>query len=216
MKKMLYIGCSGLARSGKNLYGDIALNILKYNGYNPMTFALADELKYDCEDFLRDVCDVDAWTEDTKIKESFRPFLVWLGCFQRSRKPDYWIKRLEDTIEQKLKCNVYIVTDIRFKNEADWIHSKEGHLIHISKYLKTSSDGGRTWERKFKSPPNKEEELNDPIVKAISDFKIEWEDLSHNDTVKFDRNDLINNSYLKEQVFNSLKAYPDFKDIKMF
>ena len=51
----LYIGVSGFARSGKNLFCDIAQKVLKekYN-LTSKTYALAYFLKKDCEPFIQE------------------------------------------------------------------------------------------------------------------------------------------------------------------
>ena len=49
------LGISGVARSGKNLFADIAGNVLKEK-YNKTckSFALAYYLKKDCEEFIKE------------------------------------------------------------------------------------------------------------------------------------------------------------------
>jgi hypothetical protein len=209
----LYIGISGFARSGKDLCGKIISNFLEVNGKIPLRVALADELKIDVEEFLNIKCNTSPYTDDTEEKTKIRPFLVWYGCYQRGRQPDYWIKQIEKTIDINPDFNVVVCTDIRFPNEAHWIHSKGGWLIHLSKYVKLSPDGGKTWQRKYQEPPNEEEAKNDPVVKGMADFKINWEDLSNSGQVKINMDDLVNNPYLKEEVFKSLKSYPQLSGL---
>lgn len=204
----LYIGIAGYARSGKDLCGKITQNILAQHEFTPQRFALADELKVDVEEFLTTKCNISPYTEDPKEKERIRTFLVWYGCYQRFRQPDYWIKQIEKSVEINPWVDVVVCTDIRFKNEADWIHSKDGWLIHLTKYTKESPDAGKTWVRNYQKAPNEEETKNDPIVKGLADYKIVWEDLSVNESVKISTEELVNNMYLREEVFKSLKACP--------
>ncbi len=209
----LYIGVGGFARSGKDLCGKIISNYLIKHNKTPRRFALADELKIDVKDFLEEKCKVSPHTNDTSIKSKIRPFLVWYGCYQRENKLDYWINKVEDSINRNTTCDVAILTDIRFPNEVDWLHSKGGWLIHLSKYNKHSLDGGRTWNRSYQVAPNDEEKVNDPIVKLKADHCIEWEDLSCNGANTIDLDDLANNVYLKEQVMSSLKLCPGLSPI---
>lgn len=209
----LYIGIGGYATSGKDLCGLIIKNLLEKSGRVPQRFALADELKLDIEEFLNNKCNTNPYTTDPEEKKRIRPFLVWYGCYQRIREPDYWIKQVEKTIDINPMADVIICTDIRFKNEAHWIHSKEGWLIHVSKYAKESPDAGRTWVRRYQNPPNEEEATNDPIVKGLANYKIEWEDLNADHKIKVNTEDLVNNMYLKEEVYKSLQACPFLSQI---
>ena len=207
----IYIGISGYARSGKDLCGQIIIKQLQNRGLKPLRFALADELKIDLEEFLNIKCNTSPFTEDAEEKSKLRPLLVWYGCYQRGKQPDYWICKVENSIKLNTTCNVIICTDIRFPNEAHWIHSKGGWLIHLEKYTKTSSDGGRTWVRKYQNVPNLEEEKNDPIVKGLSDFCINWEDLSNGGVNNVIGNDIVNNLYLNEEVMKSLEPYINYE-----
>lgn len=214
---MIVIGVTGFARTGKDLYCSIAKDICLKNGLVAKRYAFADELKKEVEPFLRDICGVDVWTQDTEIKTDIRDFLVWYGTtFWRKREPYRWIKRVDQNIfhdssncgQNIVNVDVALVSDVRYPNEGYWVHFKSGWLIHLSKYSKISPDGGRKWERVYQKAPNSEEEKNDPIVKQMSDFQIEWEDMSNNGQVKINLPELVNNMYLRELVFKSLQACP--------
>lgn len=206
---MVIIGVTGFARTGKDLYCNIAKNILAMNGLNAKRFAFADELKREVEPFLRHMCGVDVWTDDTAIKTDIRDFLVWYGTtFWRKREPLRWVSRVEELIKNDNHLDVALVSDARYPNEGHWVHANEGWLVHLSKYTKNSADGGQTWDRHFQLPPNKEEEKNDPLVYNMSDYRIEWEDMTNGGTVKINMSDLVNNMYLREFVFKSLQACP--------
>ncbi len=68
-----YIGVSGFARSGKNLFCDIAQKVLKekYN-LTSKTYALAYFLKKDCEPFIQEKLGLSAFSEKTEDKNAFR------------------------------------------------------------------------------------------------------------------------------------------------
>ncbi len=74
---MLVVGISGVARSGKNLFCDMVLDKLAKRGVSGKQFALADELKVDCLEFLKEKCGLDVWTPITEDKALFRDF--WFG-----------------------------------------------------------------------------------------------------------------------------------------
>jgi hypothetical protein len=208
---MIIIGVTGLARTGKDLYCNIAKNILAMNGLVAKRYAFADELKREVEPFLRDLCGVDVWTQNTEIKTDIRDFLVWYGTtFWRKREPLRWVSRVEQSIENDDGgfVDVALISDVRYPNEGHWVHAKEGWLVHLSKYTKISPNGGKTWERIYQKAPNLEEEKNDPLVKKQSDFQIEWEDMINGGTIKINLQDLVHNMYLKELVFKSLQSCP--------
>lgn len=200
---MIVIGVSGLARSGKDVYCKIVSSILKKNGMTCKKYAFADVLKSDVESFLLEKCGCDVWTDDTEIKTDIRDFLVWYGTtWWRKRQPDRWIQYVQQKMNKDSEINVGLISDVRFPNEGYWVHSKEGWLVHISQYIKESPDGGKTWKRIYQTPPNEHEAKNDPLIKDQSDFKIQWERLSMPVDV------LVENMYLREEVFKSLKACP--------
>lgn len=206
---MVIIGVTGFARVGKDLYCNIAKNILALNGLNANRFAFADELKKEVEPFLKQICGVDVWTDDTQIKTDIRDFLVWYGTtFWRKREPLRWVSRVETAIKNDNRLDVALISDARYPNEGYWVHANEGWLVHLSKYKKHSTDGGRTWDRHFQLPPNKEEETNDPLVRKMADYSIEWEDVTNGGSVKKTMLDLVDNTYLRELVFKSLQTCP--------
>jgi hypothetical protein len=207
---MKIIGVTGLARSGKDTFCNIVSHILSKKGFKVKRYAFADTLKSEVAPFLKDICNVDVWTDDTEVKNDIRDFLVWYGTkFWRKRQPDRWIRNVENQfIKDESNIDIGIVTDVRYPNEAHWVHSKNGFLVHVSKYRKISADAGKTWTRKFSEPPNLEESQNDPILNNLSDSKIIWEDLCNNEGYKININELIHNTYLQEEVIKCLQLCP--------
>jgi len=203
----LYIGIGGISTCGKDLCGKIISNILQNKGYKLQRFAFADELKNDIDAFCKEKYKISAWTTNPEEKKIIRPILVAHGCIMRKIQPDYWIKRIEPLIDVN-NCNVVILTDVRFTNEVKWLKYKEGWFIHIKKYTKESPDAGRTWQRIYKQPPNEEEKENDPQIQLLSDYKINWEDLGNNGTIKVNVDELVYNPYLNEEVLKSLEKCP--------
>lgn len=181
------IATSGLARSGKDTFCAIAKQILEKNGLVSKQYSLADQLKKEIAPFLKDVCEVDVWTQDVKIKNDIRDFLVWYGTtFWRKRDPKRWIRAVDVNLKNDgNSIDVALISDVRYPNEAEWVHAWGGDLIHISAYtmkerVPTSSfdDGPSPDEplvKTFFEAPNSQEELNDPIVKSMSDYNLEWE-----------------------------------------
>lgn len=168
------IGVSGLARSGKNLFADVATDILKQNGKTTKCWALAYYLKQDCEEFIKKNLDLSVWSEKNEEKNVFRDLLVWYGDAKRKMSEGrFWIDQIQKDLNEST-ADVNIVTDIRYttypKDECYWIQKEMGgKLIHLAKYTFDKSGN-----KVFDLPPNKHEEHNDPILQKCSDFNIEW------------------------------------------
>jgi len=188
MNNKKIIGIGGVARSGKNLFADIAGNVLKEK-YNKTckSFALAYYLKKDCEEFIKQKLNMDVWSEITDEKNVFRPLLVWYGGVKRKQTNGrYWVEMLQKDLE-KSNADVNIITDIRYsiydKDEVYWIKNElNGKLIHLSKYsftgVKTNRFQQPQQKKVYVEPANDQEMINDPIIKRNSDIQVEWEDAS--------------------------------------
>lgn len=126
------IGLSGYARSGK----DTAAKALTDIGWTRKAFA--DALKLDAGLALRGSLIAGGfnppqetlvpWFTDPSLKETFRPFMVEYGRAMRALRPDYWIARLSLEIEPDV-C--YVITDVRYANEAEWIRRHGGKVVEI-------------------------------------------------------------------------------------
>ncbi len=186
------IGIGGFARSGKDAFVSIAQKILRSNNYYPQRFAFADTLKGEVGKMLRDNgFSLDVYTTNAEAKAKLRPLMVWWGCSRRDLSVDgfYWVnqvhKRLE-SIQNSVKNSptdenefVALISDVRFVNEAKWLHEKwGGQFIHLRRYsMKGSRDryGDPIFVPVFDSAPNEEEAKNDPLIQQLADVKVEWE-----------------------------------------
>ena len=112
MSKKVYIGVSGLARVGKNLFCDIAIKQLKEKyGLTAKQFALAYELKNDCRDFVKDKLGIDVFTEKTEEKNIIRPLLVWYGGVKRKQSNGtYWTSLLKSRMDNDPSDVVLVYT----------------------------------------------------------------------------------------------------------
>ena len=160
---MKIIGISGLARSGKDSFYSLAKDQMGKNK-KVSRLAFADELKEECNDFLTKNIGISPFTEASEEKKIIRPFLVTYGThLRRKLNKRCWIDKVEDKLK-RITSDYVFITDVRYKNEIDWIHELEGESVHI--------------ERKGNIPPNKEEEENDPLLKTASTHKVLWENFS--------------------------------------
>lgn len=217
---MNVIGISGYARCGKDTFVGIAKEILTKNGYTPIRVAFADSLKNEVEHMLNaNKFQATVYTDKTEEKTLIRPLLVWWGCQRRYESEGglHWVNVVENEIRNyanvtsNLDINkmVFLVSDVRFANEAKWIHEKfDGVVIHLKRYsLSNICDGGvnEVPERILKSTkvydaaPNSEEAKNDPLVQDMADLRTEWESKK-----KMTNVEAIQDLYLQQVVLDTL------------
>lgn len=164
MKNKHIIAIGGFARSGK----DTCCKALLETAPEPIKgrrIAFADILKNEVDEFLIKETGISAWTDDPKEKEIIRPFLVFWGTdFRRQYDPEYWIQKVDKVIDDDNEHNTFIITDLRFPNELEWVKKNNG----ISFILK----------RKGVEAPNSTEEINNAELWAKVDYIFNWPDLT--------------------------------------
>lgn len=216
---MKIIGVAGYARAGKDTFCALANNILKTNGFRVGQYSFAKQLRLEVDPFLRNNCGVSAFTQNPYEKVDIRDFLVWYGTtWWRKRDPKRWIRAVDLQLKSDgNNVDVALVSDVRYPEEAEWTHSWGGYIVHVSTYkmcprIPTSSfdDGPSSDEpliRSFFDAPNEQERINDPLVKAQSDYKLEWEfkGLSLEEAVR--------NKELQVEVLKALNSCSWFTDV---
>lgn len=126
-----YVGFCGYAGVGKDTFGDIYYNyLIRY--FNVAKEALADNVKKDLQTFIFEQYNFDIFTCSREQKELVRDLLVFYAEKRRKEDPDYWIKRLNNSIKYGNYDSV-IITDIRYQNEVEWIHDNGGIVIMIDR-----------------------------------------------------------------------------------
>ena len=109
--------------------------------------------------------------------------------------------------------DVNFISDIRYVEYVDdevfWLKKQlNGKLVHVSKYTYGFPSDGRHYRINDKSKkiyteaPNQHEALNDPKIRILADYKVEWEQI----VIGNNQNDLINNSNLNSIVEECLKT----------
>jgi hypothetical protein len=178
------IGLCGLARSGKDSFYNFSKPVLDSSQQKHKRYAFADALKQEANDFLMENTGISTFTEKNTEKEIIRPFLVTYGTHIRRRlNPNCWIDKINDSVKSSLANNEWVfITDVRYENEIDWVHSLGGKAIHI--------------KREGNIAPNQEELENDPILKNKSDHHINWEN--------FDEENLDKMSNIVNKVLQSI------------
>jgi hypothetical protein len=166
------IGLTGVARSGKDTFYAILKRYLKEKNIDSQRIALADNLKYELGDFVKEKFKIDLNKCDGSDKELIRPLMVAYGkCRRVQTEGKYWTSLVEAKIKELNKNNILpIITDIRYieykEDEYSWLKSHNGILVHISRKL---DDGSLI------PPANIEEKSNDNKLKAVADYSISWE-----------------------------------------
>jgi hypothetical protein len=166
----MIIGISGYARSGKDTFGLSLQRILKSFNIESNIDAFANILKSDIDDFLLKKFNISAFTKNDNEKFLIRPMLVAYGESKRNQDPDYWIKKIQKNIKNKLT----IITDVRYENEAKWIIDSGGFLFHVTRQKS---------ENCYVEAPNPQEAENNPKVANLASLKMTWQTIENNGVV---------------------------------
>jgi len=73
-------------------------------------------------------------TIDHRWNKTPRDIFKEIGMSRRIDNPDYWVFYLRNTIIKSLKsnhCANFVISDVRFQNEANFIKSHGGYLIRV-------------------------------------------------------------------------------------
>ena len=185
---MELIGLLGHQGVGKNYLAEVILpKILPKK--NTVVLAFADHFKVDC------ICKHDAKYDKVFGEKDFetRRLLQIVGTEQGRNKFGYdiWIKTLETWIKLLNSRGVerFIISDVRFQNEADWLKSLNGILIKIDSPI-------RYYERLAKETNNNLDKINE-IKNHASEVNI--------DTIE--NYDICFNNDPGQDIFTSLKNF---------
>ncbi len=209
----LIIGVGGYARSGKNTFVDIASKIVEKAGYNSYSVAFGNALKFEVNSMLiENGFNSSAYTEDSELKKILRPLLVWWGCQRRFESNDgmYWITHVNKQISKIVNTstkNIVFISDVRFKNEAEFIHTTwNGIVIHLKRWnnRELMDKNGIISIRTYDDAPNEEERKQDPFVQELSDYHVEWPNQAKS------LSEAIDEPILKEIVLNTLNSIKYF------
>ena len=126
---VMLIGISGKKRSGKDTVGAMVVEWLNEHGFDAAQVAFADQLK----DEVAEATGVNRRMQEMD-KERWRPILQWWGVEFRRHYfgQDYWVSKMT----QKLLAmdeDVAVVTDVRFRDEADFIRASGGFVVRVER-----------------------------------------------------------------------------------
>ena len=122
----MIIGISGKKRSGKDTVADILLgtndNSIKYSFANPLKCEVARACGVTVE-----------YIEEHKA--NFRLMLQGWGTDYRRKLfgEDYWLKKMDQAVEQFSGRPLVIIPDVRFMNEYDWVKKNDGIMVRVNR-----------------------------------------------------------------------------------
>jgi hypothetical protein len=159
------IGLAGKARVGKGTFVTILSDLVRDNSH-VREFAYATELKRELDPFLIAKYGISAFTTDNEQKKIIRPHLVERGAGARKEDPFHWIRIVAPQVELALAHGeIVVISDNRYANECDWVHSRGGKVVYIERILPDGS---------LQPAANEEEAKNDPEARAASDIILSW------------------------------------------
>lgn len=165
------IGIAGCAGVGKDTVGK---SIITYSaailnkGYCRVAFA--DKVKEELEDFVVSNFGFSCVNGTREQKEIIRGLIVGYAESKRNQNPDYWIYQAKQKISNCLDNDIgVIVTDVRYKNEVEYIQKAGGQVIFL--------------KRKGIEPPNEAERNSLPDVCGMANHKFSLYNINKKDVI---------------------------------
>lgn len=129
---------SGYGTVGKTTAANALESILNKKGSTVYRCSFAYELRKELARFVEKQLGFSVFTTNPKEKVILRPLLVtWGTDIRRKLDENYWVKKMKLTFNNIKKNNdhdsVVIVDDLRFENEAEWIHNEGGKIIFLNR-----------------------------------------------------------------------------------
>lgn len=138
-----------------------------------------------------------------KIGENFTPRLALqlLGTEvgRQIFHEDFWVYALENKLLQMGENKNVVVTDVRFKNEIDWIHSKGGILIEVRRGMKPS------WYNIAADANQGSKKSENYMLEESGIHESEWRWIGHSVDFVIDNNGSVED--LKGKISERLKFY---------
>ena len=144
------IGVTGFARSGKDTFFTCGSKYLSAINKTCVRYAFADVLKSECDPLTQKYTGISCFTSNDREKALIRPLLVAYGTYLRRQiNPNCWIDSVRSKVQLSLDQGHHVfVTDVRFKNEADWISSEGGLIVNVIRdgIKAANPDEAEQWE----------------------------------------------------------------------
>jgi hypothetical protein len=157
------VSLAGCAKVGKDTFFKLMADL--YPG--AVRLSIGDIIRQDCAQLILDRFDIEVFNATPEQKEIIRPILAGYGKAQQdATKGKYFTDILDVTIESLRDDKKYfILTDCRYMNEVEWLRSKNGVLVYITRVNKNGEDI---------IPANEFEADNDISLRLAADYRIKW------------------------------------------
>jgi hypothetical protein len=165
------IAIAGNAFSGKDSLFICLKEILEKENIYAERYGLADELKQEMYDFIKDKFGISTFTSNIKDKNLIRPIIVeYAGAKRSQTNGTYFTNILQPKIENGIKEGLLpIITDLRFdefpQDELYWLRKNNGILVYVTRLLQ---DGQPV------PPFNKFEKENNEKLYLAADHRLTW------------------------------------------
>lgn len=140
----LIIGLTGYKQSGKDTVASCILSQAPRNVFPiVMRRGFADSLKEEVAQILNTSVD---HIEKNKQHPLIRHILQWYGTdYMRTDKGnDVWIQHMNEMLKDLREANkkqmCVIIPDVRFINEAEWIHANDGVVLYVERAGQVNTD----------------------------------------------------------------------------
>jgi len=142
---MYKIAISGKANCGKNTVAEMLVDYLKYKNSKEKIVALADPMKRIVQMMFPEASDeclygpseLRSQTISDKFKDknnnvlTHRQALIDLGAFGRQYNSNIWLNCLVEDCNQSKDIDTYIVSDVRFINEFNYLKAAGFVMIRV-------------------------------------------------------------------------------------
>lgn len=157
-ERYLLLGLAGRSGAGKDTVADILCEAYQFHRLafaDPLRAEIATAFGVDLSIFANDAksrrlpalaidrcTDIDFRAAVGKLGVNFtaprspREIMRWWGTeYRRAQHPYYWTRKASDTLHQAMRNGFrrIVITDVRFQNEADFVHFYNGRLWQIKR-----------------------------------------------------------------------------------
>lgn len=133
------IGLTGLAGSGKDTVRDM---LQREHGFAGLAFA--EPIRSMLRELFNSTGISPDWMDLRELKEkpisglgvSYRQMAQTLGTeWGRSLQPDFWLRIADEFLASMAEQGEthFVISDVRFQNEADWVHQRGGVIWRIER-----------------------------------------------------------------------------------
>lgn len=155
--RVLYVGITGKARQGKSSFVDLYLeearSVPRVGMLSFIKLPVSEPMK---RLWFESIVGISV-AEGEALKDSeyaplgltHRDVLASLGDWGRSQHKHFWMHRLDRLVQDDpypydSDLTVALIPDVRLDDEAEWIRSRGGHIVHITSNVLPTISGSHT------------------------------------------------------------------------